>query len=168
MEKAVSLYNITSRFIELFEKAEEGELTPEEMQQQGNELALELKNKSNSLIAYEKTLEAHENALKDEIERLKNEIQDLKVKAASNSLGNIYSANEEISRLAKQEARMIIDDAKKNASRIVNDALLEAEKIELKAETLRRNMVVFKRRMRTIVKSQLETIEDIEDVKLED
>lgn len=103
-----------------------------------------------------------------EIERLKREIQDLERKAQTNAIGNVYGANEEITRLAKQEARTIIDDAKKNASRIVNDALLEAEKIEIKAETLRRNMVVFKRRMRTIVKSQMDTIEDIEDVKLED
>lgn len=103
-----------------------------------------------------------------EIERLKGEIKKLETKARNDNLGNIYSSSEEISRLAKYEARTIIDDAKKNASRIVNDALLEAEKIELKAETLRRNMVVFKRRMRTIVKSQLETIDDIEEVKLDD
>lgn len=103
-----------------------------------------------------------------EIEKLTREIEELKDKAKNNSLGQIYGANEELSRLAKHEARTIIDDAKKNASRIVNDALLEAEKIEYKAENLRRNMVVFKRRMRTIVKSQLETIEDIEEIKLED
>lgn len=103
-----------------------------------------------------------------EIAALKRENEELKSKINTNSLGNLYSANEEITRLAKQEARMVIDDAKKNASRIVNDALLEAEKIEMKAENLRRNMVVFKRRMRTIVKSQLETIDDIEEVKLED
>lgn len=103
-----------------------------------------------------------------EIDRLKREIAKLKEKANHNSLGAIYSSNEEISRLAKYEARTIIDDAKKNASRIVNDALLEAEKIEMKSETLRRNMVVFKRRMRTIVKSQLETIDDIEEIKLDE
>lgn len=103
-----------------------------------------------------------------EIERLKREITLLEEKANKNMLGNIYSSSEEITRLAKNEARTIIDDARKNASRIVNDALLEAEKIELRAETLRRNMIVFKRRMRTIVKSQLETIDDIEDIKLED
>lgn len=104
----------------------------------------------------------------EEIDRLKREIQNLETKANQNSIGMIYNANEEITRLAKNEAKTIIDDAKKNASRIVNDALLEAERIELKAEQLRRNMVVFKRRMRTIVKSQLETIDDIEEVKLED
>lgn len=103
-----------------------------------------------------------------EIASLKRENEELKKKVESNSLGHLYSANEEITRLAKQEARGIIDDAKKNASRIVNDALLEAEKIEYKAENLKRNMVVFKRRMRTIVKSQLETIEDIEEIKLDE
>ncbi len=103
-----------------------------------------------------------------EIAELKRKVEDLEKKANSNSLGTIYNGGEEITRLAKNEARMIIDDAKKNASRIVNDALLEADKIEFKAETLKRNMTVFKRRMRTIVKSQLETIEDIEEIKLDE
>jgi cell division initiation protein len=103
-----------------------------------------------------------------EILRLTREIEDLKQRESKNSIGQIYSANEEMTRLAKHEAKTIIDDAKKNASRIVNDALLEAEKIEMKSETLRRNMIVFKRRMRAIVKTQLDTIDDMEDIKLED
>lgn len=103
-----------------------------------------------------------------EIARLKNDNADLRSKIEKNSIGSIYNASEEISKLAKMEAKSIIDDAKKNASRIVNDALLEAEKIEIKAENLRRNMVVFKRRMRTVVKSQLDTIEDIEEIKLDE
>lgn len=103
-----------------------------------------------------------------EIARLKNDNADLRNKIEKNSIGSIYNASEEISKLAKMEAKSIIDDAKKNASRIVNDALLEAEKIEIKAENLRRNMVVFKRRMRTVVKSQLDTIEDIEEIKLDE
>lgn len=102
------------------------------------------------------------------IANLEHEIEKLKANSREDSIGRIYSANNELSRLAKEEARMIIDDAKKNASRIVNDALLEAERIELKSETLRRNMIVFKRRMRTIVASQLQTIDDIEEVKLDD
>jgi len=103
-----------------------------------------------------------------EIDRLKRENSDLQRKVDSNSIGSIYNASEEISRMAKYEAKTIIEDAKKNASRIVNEALLEAEKIEIKAENLRRNMVVFKRRMRTVVKSQLETIDDIEEIKLDE
>ena len=103
-----------------------------------------------------------------EIDRLKRENSDLQRKVDSNSIGSMYNSSEEISRMAKYEAKTIIEDAKKNASRIVNEALLEAEKIEIKAENLRRNMVVFKRRMRTVVKSQLETIDDIEEIKLDE
>lgn len=113
----------------------------------------------------------------EEIARLEAENRELKEKVSQKtvdrgmetiSLETLYNSSAEISRMAKYEARSIIDDAKKNASRIVNDALLEAEKIEIKAENLRRNMVVFKRRMRSIVKSQLETIDDIEEIKLEE
>ncbi len=103
-----------------------------------------------------------------EIERLKNENADLQRKLNNNNLGSIYSSGTEITGLARNEAKSIIEDAKKNASRIVNDALLEAEKIEFKTENMKRNMTVFKRRMRTIVKSQLETIEDIEELKLDE
>ena len=55
-----------------------------------------------------------------EIDRLKRENSDLQRKVDSNSIGSIYNSSEEISRMAKYEAKTIIEDAKKNASRIVN------------------------------------------------
>lgn len=126
-----------------------------------NKFVDEMTNEYSSIITKLRAKDA-------EIERLKNEISDLQRKVNNNNLGSIYGAGDDITRLAKSEARSIIDDAKKNASRIVNEALLEAEKIEYKSENLKRNMIVFKRRMRTIVKSQLDTIEDIEEIKLDE
>lgn len=70
MEKNNSLYSIKSRFIELFEKAEFGELTPEEMQEQGNELARELQNKSTGIIGYTRNQELLIQAIKEEENRL--------------------------------------------------------------------------------------------------
>ncbi len=133
-----------------------------------NRFVDEMTSRYEALVEKLHTKDAEIKEQKKEIEQLKSNIADLKAKINSNSLGSLYNANEDITRIAKQEARSIIDDAKKNASRIVNEALLEADRIELKAETLKRNMIVFKRRMRTIVKSQLETIDDIEEVKLEE
>ena len=52
---------------------------------------------------------------------------------------------------AHNEAQLIMDDAKKNASRIVNEALLRAEKTEMEANMLRRNINVFKRRIKAII-----------------
>lgn len=70
MGNNLSLYNITNRFIDLFEKAEDGELTQEEIQEQGNELALALQNKSTSIIAYTRNIESIVEAMKAEEKRI--------------------------------------------------------------------------------------------------
>ena len=66
----LSLYNITNRFVELMDKAQEGELTEEEYNELGNELALELKNKSSNIIGYIKNSESLLEAMKAEEKRL--------------------------------------------------------------------------------------------------
>ena len=60
----------------------------------------------------------------------------------------------------------LIEEARKNASRIVNDALLRAEKIEIKADTLERNMRIFKKKLKLVVEQQLTVIDEIEDLDL--
>ena len=67
---------------------------------------------------------------------------------------------------AIRESEVIIGDAKNNASRIVNEALLKAERIEKDAESLKRNVKIFKRRLKEIVESQIEIIDDIEKIEL--
>jgi len=67
---------------------------------------------------------------------------------------------------AHRESEILLDDAKKNANRIVNEALMRAEKIENDSMTLKRNVNIFKRRLKDIVESQLEVIEEIDKVEL--
>lgn len=67
MENKLSLYNISERFVELFNRED---LTEEEVIEQGNELALILQNKAESIVGYNFTLESNKNAVKQEIERL--------------------------------------------------------------------------------------------------
>lgn len=74
--------------------------------------------------------------------------------------------SEQMKSTALQESDIIVDDAKKNASRIVNEALLRAEKTEFEASMLKRNVNVFKRRLKDIVEAQLEVVNDIEKVEL--
>lgn len=66
----LSLYNITSKFVELMDKAQEGELTEDEYNELGNELALELQNKSSNIIGYIKNSESLLEAMKTEEKRL--------------------------------------------------------------------------------------------------
>ena len=63
---------------------------------------------------------------------------------------------------------MIIRDAKNNASRIVNEALLKAEKIEIQADTLERNMRIFKKKLKAIMEQQMAVVEEIEILELEE
>lgn len=65
----LSLYAISEKFLELFNK---DDLTEEEMQEQGNELAIMLQNKAENIVGYNFTLESNKTALKQEIERLTN------------------------------------------------------------------------------------------------
>lgn len=68
--KNLSLYNITNKFVELMNKAQEGELTEEEYNELGEELALELQNKSSGIIGYTQNKESLIKAIDEQIKRL--------------------------------------------------------------------------------------------------
>ena len=98
---------------------------------------------------------------KIEIENYKRIEQDLK-----SALFRAEQSSNEIKKQAYDERNIIIEDARRNASRIVNDALLRAEKIELKTDTLERNMRIFKKKLKLVVEQQLSVIDEIEELDL--
>ena len=67
----------------------------------------------------------------NEIEELKKELEHYKKleDALNNAVMKADEAKADITRLANEESDLIIREAKNNASRIVNDALLRAEKL---------------------------------------
>ncbi len=67
---------------------------------------------------------------------------------------------------AQNEGEAIIEEARRNANRIINEALLRAEKTEYEANMLRRNINIFKRRLKSIIEAQLDMVEEIEKVEL--
>ena len=73
-----------------------------------------------------------------EIENLRNELAHYRNLEASlkDAIIRAEEAGDNIKRMAREESNMIITDAKHNASRIVNESLLKAEKIEVKAENI--------------------------------
>ncbi len=73
--------------------------------------------------------------------------------------------SDQIKSNAYHESEMIVDEAKKNANRIVNEALLKAEKIETNTLALQRNANIFKRRLKQIIEEQLEMVNDLEKVE---
>ena len=82
---------------------------------------------------------------RNEIEKLKEELKHYRNLESSlkDAIIRAEEAGDNIKRMAREESNMIVTDAKNNASRIVNEALLRAEKIEIKAETLENNIKIF-------------------------
>ena len=112
---------------------------------------------------YERLLS--EVKLKDEkIEDLKANLEKYeKLECTLNrALFSAESAGDEIKRVARQEAEGLINEAKRNANRIINDALIKAEKANDDADRLKRKVVLLKRRLRAIIEGQLEVIEEMD------
>ena len=74
--------------------------------------------------------------------------------------------SDQIKANAHRESEIILEDAKKNASRIVNESLLRAEKTEMEANMIRRNTNIFKRKLKDILEAQLELVEDIDKIEM--
>ena len=74
--------------------------------------------------------------------------------------------SDQIKANAHRESEIILEDAKKNASRIVNESLLRAEKTEMEANMIRRNTNIFKRKLKDILEAQLDLVEDIDKVEM--
>jgi len=75
-------------------------------------------------------------------------------------------AAEKMKKIAKTESEMLIEEAKRNANAIIHEALVEAEKTHNEAELLRKNITVYKNRVKSLLQAQLEIAEDLDSIKL--
>lgn len=104
-----------------------------------------------------------------EIDRLKKELEHYK--SMDVTLNRAVLMAEEASNKYKEnsisESDLIVREAKKNANRIINDALLKAEKIEEDASRLRRNIITYKRRIKALIDQQADMIDDLDKVDLD-
>lgn len=100
----------------------------------------------------------------EEIRRLNLELEKYKRMESSYQYLNTQTeyTTTEIKRLAQQQADLIIKEAKDNASRIVNDALIKAQKIQNDKELLNKNITICKKKIRNALMEQLDLIEEIE------
>lgn len=103
-----------------------------------------------------------------EIDRLNAEIEHYK-KMDDTINRAVMLAEESTSRYQSssiKESDLIVTEAKKNANRIINDALIKAEKLESDSARLRRNIITYKRRLKDLIKQQEDLIDDLDKVDL--
>ncbi len=120
----------------------------------------EIDEKEKQIASY-KVLEEENKKLNDKIAQFSRMEENLK-----RAILMAEKTSEQIKLTAYQERDIIVSDAKKNANRIVNEALLKAEEIEKETDKLRRNLIVFKRRLRENLETQLELVDDIEKIDI--
>lgn len=117
------------------------------------------------------------------LEKLNNEKEELQLKVSSleeklrtekseevrlsSALVAAQETSERMKSLAREEASMIIEEARNNANAIVHEALLTAEKTEHEAMLLKKNIIVYKNRVKNIIRSQLEIAEDLDKYDLD-
>lgn len=128
--------------------------------QEVNEFVHEVINEYESMLNRLKASTSEVNKLQSELKHYKDieEIISRKLIVADESANNIK-------RTAYNESKVIIEDAKRNASKLINDALLKAELIESDAETLKRKVSFYKKRFKMLVEEHLNEIEAFEDFK---
>ena len=124
-----------------------------------------------------------DNSLKDrqlynydlEVKRLQQENLNLKNQinyykqiesTLNNSMAMVKNTGEQIRNNALKEREMIIADAKNNASRILNDVLIKAERIQMDSDKLKKDITIYKNKVRTLIECQLEMIDDIDKVEI--
>ncbi len=85
----------------------------------------------------------------------------------SNTLLAVQEASDRMKKLAKEEATMIIEDAKRNANAIIHEALVDASKTEMQSSLLKKNITVYKARVTNLLKAQLEIADELDKIDLE-
>ena len=117
---------------------------------------LELLNNEN--VTYKKKIETLENKLQ----------QDANIdEKLSRAILAAEEAADKMKKLAKAESTMMIEDAKRNANAIIHEALVQAEKTEAEAEMLRKNITVYKNRVKSLLQAQLEIADELDSIKLQ-
>ena len=104
-----------------------------------------------------KELESVISDLKDKLSRYEGMDETLR-----NAIMMAQKTSEQMRLNTIKESEFIVEEAKRNADRIVNDALIKADKIEREAEMLRKNAILFKRKLKDQLQLQMDMIDDIE------
>lgn len=100
----------------------------------------------------------------EQLKKSSNQSVDMKVAKA---LLAAQETGDKMKELAKAEADLIVKEAKDNASAIVHEALVNAQKTEQDYELLKKKYNVYKSRVESLVKAQLELLEeDLKDEEL--
>ncbi len=120
----------------------------------------ELKEKDTQIAQLE-SYEIENKALKEKLEQYER-----MESTVNKAIVMAQRTGEQMKLSAQNESDAIIQNAKNNANRIINEALMRAEKTENEAALLKRNVTIFKKRVKDIVEAQLEVVNEMDEIDL--
>ena len=103
-----------------------------------------------------------------ELENLKKKVEGNDTKKSnvdmerqvSKALLAAQETTDKMKELAREEADLIVREARENANAIVHEALIDAQKKEQEFELLKKNYNVYRSKLESLVKAQLELLKD--------
>ena len=125
-----------------------------------NSFVMEVKKEYENIINRLKKAENEVKRLENDLERYKNMETTL-----NRAILVAEEAGNQIKKIAHEEYQRIIDEAKKNASRLVSESLAKVDKIEETKEQLERRVEIYKRRVKQTINEQLELIDEIDKIE---
>ena len=78
----------------------------------------------------------------------------------SKALIAAQETTDKMKELAREEADLIVREARENANAIIHEALIDAQKKEQEFEVLKKNYNVYRTKMESLVKAQLELLKE--------
>ena len=103
-----------------------------------------------------------------ELEKLKKKVDKTNEKKhnvdidrqVSKALIAAQETSDKMKELAREEADLIVREARENANAIIHEALIDAEKKEQEFEVLKKNYNVYRTKLESLVRAQLELLKD--------
>lgn len=114
-------------------------------------------------------LNAENAAYSAKIEKLNNRLQESSnydINKLEKAILAVQETTDKMKEVAKEEARIIVEEAKNNANSIVHEALVNAQKTEQERLILEKNIKVYKQKMKSLVEGQLELIDELDKVEM--
>lgn len=81
------------------------------------------------------------------------------------ALLTIEDSGNRIRSVAKEEADLIVEEARRNANAIIHEALLNASEKDKEAMILEKNITIYKQRVKSLLEAQLKLTEDMEKIE---
>ena len=132
-----------------------------------NEFISNVTNEYESMLDKLKQTNEEMKKLRDDNSKLESQLEQYKNIEGTlrRTLVLAEESNQTIRKSANDESQAIVEAAKKNASRIINDALLKAQKIQDDADAIKRDTIVYRNRVMNIIKEQKELLDKYDDIE---